>query len=114
MTKQQVESLKLGIDADNEKAVLMAEVALEWLTENTIIDTTDIEKLPASAKLFISKYIAVCSRQNGVSSQSIEGLSQSFSTGNLSDIVWDLAIELLGMSKLKGCVRFVAAQKRWQ
>lgn len=112
MTSKEIQSLNLGIDESDSKAVLSVETAIEWLAENTTLDMTDLENLPAAARLFISKFCEITSLQSGVSSESIEGLSQSFSTGNTTDMVWDLASNLLS-SYLKSRVRFVAAEKRW-
>lgn len=113
MTSQQIESLNLDIDTSDSKAVLTAEAALEWIADNTTIDTTDIDNLPAAAKLFISKFCEVNSLQSGVASESIEGLSQSFSTGNNSTMIWDIANSLLS-AYLKSRVRFVGAERKWR
>lgn len=112
MTKEQIESLDIGIDIEDKTAVLMAQTAVEWLEQNTTIDMSDLENIPSGAKLFINKYSELNSINSGVVSESIEGLSQSFSSGNTADIVWDLAYNLIG-GYVKSPVRFVTAQKRW-
>lgn len=111
MTKEQIISLNLGIDTDDIKEVLSVEAAVEWLAANTTINTEDLENLPSRAKLFITEFISLNSKR-GISSESIQGLSQSFSSEKVTDMIWDLAESLLS-DDIKGRVRFVAAQSRW-
>lgn len=112
LTIEQIQSLDINIDPENSTEKLMAETALEWIGENTTIDISDIDNLPACAKLFISKFCEVCSLTSGVSSESVDGLSQSFSSQNKADLLWDLANTFMS-SKLKGQIRFIPAQKRF-
>ena len=112
MTKEQIQSLNIGIDVDDNTAFLSANAALEWIADNTTIDTTDIEHLPYRAKLFISKFCEVNAIQSGISSESIDGLSQSFS-GDNANLIMDLANSLLS-SDLKSRVRFVTAEHKWK
>lgn len=112
MTKEQIASLKLGITVDT-KTELMLNAALEWIAEYTTIDTTDIENLPAGAKLFMTKFCEINGIQGGVASESIEGLSLSFNTGDKASLLMDIAETLMG-KYLKGQVRFVQATKRWR
>ena len=113
MTKEQIQSLNIGIDVDDNTAFLSANAALEWITENTTIDTTDIEHLPYRAKLFISKFCEVNAVQSGISSESIDGLSQSFTSGDNASMIWDLAYSLLS-GDIKNRVRFVTAERKWK
>lgn len=104
-----------GINISDE---LTGNAALEFLANNTTlaVDINDVETvkaLPFSAKMFITKYEEVVSASSIVSSESIEGLSQSFKTGNKADLLDDLLNTLLG-DYLKGKVTFVAAKKRWR
>ena len=101
---------EIGLDVDE----LMGNAAIEWLADNTIIDTTDITKLSASARLFITKYAEINGKQSGVASESIEGLSQSFATTNKEGMIWDEAISILGASKLKSNVKFYSAKSKWR
>ena len=110
MTAEQIASLNLGITLD-DKAVLNISAALEWLDAHTTIDTN--ETLPARAKLFLVKYNDLMSLSTGVSSESIEGLSQSFSSGNASSLIWDIAYDLLE-SDVISPVKFIAATNRWK
>lgn len=117
MTSQQLESLGLGL-ANNAGNCLMAESALQWVLDHTTLefDIENIEELkalPAQVRLFVLKYSEAMSISAGVSSESIEGLSQSFTSGNKSALVWDIAESLLD-EWLVSPVKFVAAQNRWK
>ena len=107
ITKQQFDEIGLSVDE------LIGNAALEWIAENTTIDTTDITKLSASAKLFIKKFAEINKGSSKVASQSIEGLSQSFVQTKNEDLIWDSAISLLG-DKVKSRVKFVTATKKWR
>lgn len=98
-------------------AVLRAEAALDWMKEHTTLqfnkaDAASIEALPACAKLFVEQYSDIIKRQAGVASQSIEGLSMSFSTTDKNSELWQVARSLLG-SYLKSQVHVFPAQRRW-
>lgn len=104
-----------GIAVSSE---LIGNAALEYIADNTnlIVDINEVETLkalPFSAKLFISKYDEVVSTSSVVASESIEGLSQSFKTGDKSDMLSDLLNTYLG-SYLKGKIQFVPATRRWK
>lgn len=104
-----------GINVSDE---LIANAALEYLAKNTTlpVDLNDVETvkaLPYSAKLFICRYEEVVSASSVVASESIEGLSQSFKTGDKSGILSDL-LETLLSDYLTGKVRFVAATRKWR
>ena len=107
----------IPIAANDPLATLEAEAALEWMHENTTLslDTVDvatISALPACAKLFVMKYVETFNVRVGVSSQSIEGLSMSFTSNDKSTLVWQLANSLLG-AYLKSQVRVIPARRRW-
>ena len=117
ITKEQVESLKLGIAPINDRACLLVESAFDWIKDNTtfeidLTDTATLETLPACVRLFVLRYIDVMTMTAGVQSESIEGLSQSFSNEDKGVLIWQYAEELLG-KWLKSKVRFVTAEKRW-
>lgn len=112
ITLEQFKELEIAVSN-----VLTGNAALEFISENTslTVDFENIETikaLPFSAKLFISKYDEVISTSSVVASESIEGLSQSFNTGDKSSMIWDLANSLLG-GYIKSRVRFVSAKSRW-
>lgn len=114
LTNEQVESLKLGIAPINDRLCLLVESGLNWIEDNTTLefDITNLAELPANAKLFIIRFIDVMTMTAGVQSESIEGLSQSYSSEDKGALIWQYAEELLG-KWLVSRVRFVAAQKRW-
>ena len=118
MTKEQVEKLKLGIAPIDERVILIVESGLEWLLKNTNIvfninNEEDLEALPSSVRLFLVKFFDVQMLGTGVSSESIDGLSQSFDTSDKSAMIWQFAEELLG-DYLKSRIRFVAAERKWR
>lgn len=100
---------------DNATALLYAESALDWLKENTTleINQSDLTNLPAGAKLFVTKYGEIMSKNAMVTSESIGPMSQSFNSSDKSGTIYDLAYSLLGQY-MKSQVTFTAAQKRWK
>ena len=79
------------------------------------IDTEDVESikaLPSCAKLFVVKFCEAFKPREGVASQSIEGMSQSFATTDKSTLIWQLANTLLG-DHLRSGVRVHTAKRRW-
>ena len=118
MTSQQVENLNLGISPVDIRTTLMIESAFHWINDHTIlnIDFNSDEALallPANVKLFVIKYFDVMNMPTGVSSESIEGLSQRFDTSNKSDLLWQYAYELFG-DRLKPQMSFTSAKKKWR
>lgn len=117
MTTEQIESLELDITPINGRTKLIIESGLEWLLQNTTLEF-DINTgeglglLPACTKLFLLKFYDIQTLSAGVASESIDGMSQSFDTGNRENLVWKFAEEML-YPYLKSRVRFVAAKKRW-
>ena len=99
---------EIGLDVDE----ITGGAAVEWLTEHTTVDTSDITKLSASAKLFIKKFAELNNVQSGVSSESIQGLSQSYDTSDKSALIWQYANELLS-GYIKSSITFVPAQRRF-
>lgn len=118
MTKEQATELNLGIKPINEKTCLIIESAFEWVLENTTLnfDINNIEELkalPARVKLFVSGFNDLMSINEGVYSESIEGLSQSFKSDSKKTQIWELAENLLD-KWLVSPVKFVAASDRWE
>ena len=118
MTIEQVKSLNLAIQPIDEKNCLRVESAFAWVLDNTTLefDINNIEELkalPAQVRLFVSDYCDLMSISVGVSSESIEGLSQSFKTESKNAQIWELAENHLN-KWLVSPVRFVAATSRWQ
>lgn len=112
ITQKQFENCGIAVSSD-----LVGNAALEWLSENTTLDinlddVTKLEALPFSAKLFIAKYDDIVSASSLVVSESIEGLSQSFSQADRSALLWQTAEQLLA-GYLKSRIKFIQAKKRW-
>ena len=98
--------------------------ALEWLNENTDfdLDTEDPEEsvsmLPASAKLFITKYVGMLNAGglsgSNVTSESIGGMSRSYgSAAESGKALWLLAKELLGRHLLRGVLKLTGDYSKW-
>lgn len=103
--------------SDGATALLQAEAALDWMLANTTLtfrkdDVESIKALPACAKLFVVKYSEALSLREGVASQSIEGLSMSFSATDKATVLWQLANTLLG-DYMKSSMRVHSAKMRW-
>ncbi|MBP3629894.1 MAG: hypothetical protein J6J23_00185 [Clostridia bacterium] len=118
MTIEQVESLDLGIMPIDTKTKIVIESGLEWVKENTTLEFDintgeGLELLSPSVKLFLIKFFDIQMLSVGVSSESIEGLSQSYDTTDKNTLIWQVAEGLL-YPYLKSRVRFVSAQKRWK
>ncbi len=118
MTPEQIKSLKISISAVDDMTLLLVENALQWVLDNTTLvfdmnNDDDLKALPACVRLFVIKFMEVNSMSAGITNESIEGLSQSFSSDNKSDLLWQYAEELLGAYLTVGQVSFVAAQDRW-
>lgn len=91
---------------------VIRESALEWISKNTTFDVTT-DPLPASVEMFIGKYAEVMGLRPGVASESISGLSQSFS-GDISTLLKQYASELIGEEYMMSEVRFVQAVGRYK
>ncbi len=117
MTAQQIELLHLGIAPIDDRVILICESGLEWVKANTTLEfdinnDNDLTALPSVVKLFLVKFFDVNMLSTGVSSESIEGLSQSFDTSDKSAMIWQYATELLS-PYLKSGISFIPAQRRW-
>lgn len=117
MTTEQVISLKLGIAPIDDRVVLVIESGLEWVKQNTTLDfdmnnDDELKALPSCVRLFLTKFFDVQMLSVGVTSESIEGLSQSFDTSDKSSMIWQFANELL-KPYLKCGINFIPAQRKW-
>lgn len=113
MTKQEIEKLNLGISPIDDRGVLIINAGVEWLADNTTIDTLNFENFPNCVKLFLVKFYEIQKTPTGVTSESIEGLSHSFSQADKNDLVMQFAEELLG-KYLVSKVRFVQSSPKWR
>ena len=117
MTLEDLNSLNLPLINPNNETCLYVESALDWLERNTtlVFDKTDINSitsLPAGAKLFIVKFIDVMNVNTAVTSESIGGMSQSFSAANKNSLLMDLANDLIG-GYVKSSFSFIPATRKW-
>ncbi len=106
-----LENLNLPLDVENAENALMIESAVLWIEKNTTFRFDTAEEIPANVKLFIVKY-ADRMRRDGVTSESIAGMSQSFESGGFSAYLRNLADELLSDYGFSSAT-FVPAQRRW-
>lgn len=115
ITKEQIEALALGISPIDDRTCLEVEAAIDWINSNTSLklDIQNISTFTAKSKLFIIAYIDLDMIGNGVISESIEGLSQSFSSNSKFNTLWDLAEYYLD-DCLISKVRFVCSNKRYK
>lgn len=112
------ELIAVGIPISNDAmTALRAEAALDWMAGHTTLtfdksDATSIEALPACAKLFVVKFCEAFKTREGVASQSIEGLSQSFTATGKETLIMALAKSLLS-NYLNSQVTVFQAKRRW-
>lgn len=117
MTVDELNSLNLPFHNPTNETCLYVESALDWLEQNTTLefDKTDIQSvknLPSGAKLFLLKFNDVMTVNTTVTSESLGGMSQSFSTSSKNNLLMDLANDLLG-SYLKSSFTFIPAVRKW-
>lgn len=117
MTEEQVRNLKLGIEPIDSRVILTVESGIEWVNHNTTLNIDmnndeELKALPSCVRLFLTKFFDVQMLSVGVSSQSIEGLSQSFGNNDTNAMIWQFAQELLS-PYLKSSITFHTAKKRW-
>lgn len=104
----------LPIDTSNAETSIMVETALDWVEEHTTLEIDREAELPSNVKLFVIKFCDLMSQTAGVASESLGGMSQSFSTsGGTGFALAELASQLFG-SAYKGRNRFVIAKSRWK
>lgn len=118
VTSDMVEVLRLGIKPVDDRLCLLVESGLLWVLKNTTLkfqidSVKDLGNLPANVRLFIVKYIEIMKLRSGVTSESISNLSQSFSSADISNLLWKAAEELLS-DVLESRCSFVTAKKRWR
>ena len=117
LTKEQAEKLSLPINPDSGVDLLLVENAFAWIKDNTTVtvDMDDLDNVPPTVRLFITKYIDIMQLPMGISSESASGLSQSFDTEkDPADLLLAAAEAIFGDENVTvGAVRFVGAKKRW-
>lgn len=115
MTVEEFKELNLPVP---ETAQLYVESGLEWLRDNTTLnfDIENIESikaLPSSARLFLVKFCEVCSRDVGITGESVGPMSQNFTTDSVQKQTTELARQLL-KACLKPNVKFIPCIRRWR
>lgn len=118
MTVEQIEKLRLGISPVDDRVVLIVESGLDWVKANTTLTfdknkDEDLEALPSAVRLFLIKFFDINMLSAGVTSESIEGLSQSFDASDKSALLWQFAWELLE-PYMKSRATFITPRRRWQ
>lgn len=116
MTVEELQTLGIPLASYADIDVLYVESALDWILQNTTLqfDKSDLEaikSLPAGAKLFIVKYREIMAYSAGTTSESVDGLSQSFSDAIKGAKLREYASELMG--EYISQIRFTPARKRW-
>ncbi len=111
ITAEQIVQAGIFTEADSQDC-LWVESGLGWLRVHTTlpIDMLSLKELPAGAKLFLQKYCDVMER-GGVQSESIEGLSQSFTDDSAESMLIQLAQNLL--PEYFSSFRFVPKVQQW-
>ena len=116
MTVDQIKAVGISLSMSDDMTELYVNAALEWLAANTTFPydpENPPEELPANVKLFIIKFSESMSMNDGITSESIEGLSQSFAdTGSRLTAVWQLANMLLS-EYMPSSVKAVQTRKLW-
>lgn len=117
MTVEELKALALPIKA-NETTALYVGAAIDWINANTtlVINRENLQDsvaaLPDGAKLFMCRYYGVMSTDGNVVSESIGGMSQTFSTESKAAQLYKLASELMG-AYLKGQVSSIPNVSKW-
>lgn len=117
MTIEELQVLNLPVEITDESCIYV-ESALEWILQNTTYvfnpaNVDDVRALPSSVKLFIKHYTDVMNKSIGVTSESLGGMSQSFDTTAIDELLWQYANALIGNRFLKSRVRIVPAKRKW-
>lgn len=114
MTREELNALGLPLDMNVAENALVIESGLSWIAQNTTFKHVDGEEYPANVKLFLLKFAEVMLKNSTVVSESIGGMSQSFSTGDKAGLLLrQYAEELLGEWYSGGAV-FIPAVKRYE
>lgn len=86
--------------------------ALSWIQKNTTFDIAT-NPLPEGVELFIERYAQIMGLRPGISSESISGLSQSFSGIAIGATLKEYAKELIGEEYMLSDVNAIPAVDRW-
>lgn len=100
----------LGLEKTPENQ-LIVDAALQWLGDNTTLDVSG-ENIPPVAKLFILKYSELMGQTAGLKSESLAGMSQSFS-GDFNTSLWNIAYSML-LPYLKSNANVTPSRRKWE
>lgn len=117
MTIDEVYEIGIPIENLSRRGTIVVESAFEWILNHTTLefdkkDIAQLEALPACVKLFVAKFYDIMNLPVGISSESIEGMSQSFTSQQKDDILSEYAEQLLGDS-IKSSAVVIQARKKW-
>lgn len=117
MTVQELEMLELPIKATPVNALYVGS-ALDWMKANTKLefDKNDIESiaaLPDGAKLFLCKFSKMQADSVHVTSESLGGMSRSFSDKGRGTLLRSLASSLIG-EYMNSSVKSVPNVSKWK
>lgn len=114
MTVSELTALGLPLDMEDGVTALAVESGLKWIEQNTTFPMDLTKDLPASVKLFLVKYVELFANDCTVSSESLGGMSQSFSYGTqFAYLLRQYASDLLS-EWFKGGGSFTPATSRWK
>ena len=111
MNIEEFMTLGVPVEATSEN-VLAVESGLAWISKNTSFVQAKGEELPGNVKMFLVKYVEIICRNGTVTSESLAGMSQSFSTEEIGSLLRQYAETLLG-EWYKGGAKFIPAVRRW-
>ena len=101
---------KMGLE-DIPQNRLIVEAGIQWLKDNTTIDFSNSGSLPAVVPLFLIKFHELMGQTAGVKSESLGGMSQSFS-GNVQGDLWNVANGML-LPYLKSNAVVFPGERKW-
>lgn len=111
MTVDELSALDLPLDVTDGTTALTVESGLDWIARNTTFEIDLSKPLPANVKLFLVKFTETMLQNGTVASESIAGMSQSFSTEGAGFLLRQYASELLG--DYYKSAAFTPAKRRW-
>ena len=117
MTIEELKTLGIPLPRYEDVDLLYIESAFDWLKSNTTLnfdknDMETVKALPAGAKLFAVKYRELMLLPVGVTAESVDGLSQTFTSATKQAELLALANELLG-DYMKSSISFIPATQKW-
>ena len=112
MTADEIIQYGIPIDANDNMKMLAIGSGLAWIERNTTFRATKGKELPDNVKLFLLKFAETMTQDGTIASESLGGMSQSFSAGDKAGLLLrQYAAELLG--EWYSSVKISPAVKRW-